>query len=750
MMFFTVNARVLVACALCLAIATVSAQPVPRPADGSAYSTHARPKIGLVLSGGGARGLAHIGFLKELERARVPIDFVAGTSMGAIVGGLYASGMTPTELERRVLAMDWDSMFADRPPREELSLRRKADDQKFSLPFELGMRDGVFRAPIAAVGSSGLERMLKALTHEVPPAIEFDRLPIPFRAVATDLVNGEAVVFDRGNLAEVMRASMSVPAAFAPVEIGGRLLVDGGLVNNLPVDLVRAMGADIVIAVNIGTPLLPREELGSILGVGTQMLNILTEQNVRASLAMLRLNDILVTPDLSLVTAMDFNKGPEAINRGAEAARGVLPLLTVHALPEAIYSSRLQALRAPSQPNKIDAIRVEGGTLVATQTIEAALAANVGAPLDEKRIERDLSWVFGRGDFERLDYRIVNERDRNVLLVSAREKSWGPNFFRFGFGFNSDFNGAGQFSLIGNHTRRWVNSLGAEWRNEVQVGRQQRLSTEFYQPLNVAETFFLAASAERRRRLGEVSVQIEEGLTTRPLAEYASRETRLLLDFGVAFGRYGELRFGPVYEQQLVSPRIGELALPSFRANQSGMQASFTIDQRNSAVFAKSGYRIEATAQKALEALGASASFTRYQWLAEHAFSIGNNTVDLALRGGSVSRSEGLGYPQFELGGFLQLSGLRSGQLRGDRMNFARVKAMRQIGTMPAFGRGIYVGGSLEAGKVYGGATTLEFDRSVFGGSLFLGLDTSIGPLYLGAGRASGRNHSAYLYLGRP
>ncbi len=715
-------------------------------ADQSAH----RPKIGLVLSGGGARGLAHIGVLKELEAARIPIDFVAGTSMGSIVGGLYASGIPPAELERRVLALDWDAMFADRPPREELSLRRKADDQKFSLPFELGMRDGVFRAPIAAVSSSGLERMLKALTREVPSAVDFDQLPIPYRAVATDLVTGEAVVFSRGNLAAVMRASMSVPAAFAPVEIDGRILVDGGLVNNLPVDLVRAMGADIVIAVNIGTPLLPRAELGSILGVGTQMLNILTEQNVRTSLAMLRVNDILVTPDLSLITAMDFSKGTDAINRGAEAARGVLPLLIGYALPESTYASRLQALRSPALPNKIDAIRVEGGTQVGAQTIEAALAANIGAGFDEKQVERDLSWLFGRGDFERLDYRIVTERDRNVLLIDAREKSWGPNFFRFGFGLNTDFNGAGQFSLIGNHTRRWLNSLGAEWRNEVQVGRQQRLSSEFYQPLNSTETLFFSASAERRRRLGEVSVQVENGLTTRPLAEYASRETRLLFDLGIAFGRYGELRLGPVYEKQVVTPRIGELALPSFRADQSGVQASFTVDQRNSAVFAKSGYRIEGAAQKALDAFGATSSFTRYQWLAEYAFSMGANTVDIALRGGSVSRRAGLDYPQFELGGFLQLSGLRSGQLRGDRMKFARLKAMRQIGTLPAFGRGIYLGGSLEAGSMDGGATTLDFNRSVFGASLFLGIDTTVGPLYIGAGRASGGNQSAYLFLGRP
>ena len=220
---------------------------------------HNRPKIGLVLSGGGARGLAHVGVLKELEAARIPIDFVAGTSMGSIIGGLYAAGMTPAELEKRILAMNWDSMFADRPPREELSLRRKSDDLRLSIPLELGMRDGQLRAPRAAVGSTGLENMLKGLTEGMPNSVAFDQLPIPFRAVATDLVTGEAVVFDRGELAAVMRASMSVPAAFAPVEIGGRMLVDGGLVDNLPIDVVRKMGADIVIAVNIGSPLLERD-----------------------------------------------------------------------------------------------------------------------------------------------------------------------------------------------------------------------------------------------------------------------------------------------------------------------------------------------------------------------------------------------------------------------------------------------------------------------------------------------------------
>ena len=256
--FSSATRRALLAllCGMFAWVTITSAQPAATGASQPAAAP--RPKIGLVLSGGGARGLAHVGVLKELEAARIPIDYVAGTSMGSIVGGLYASGMTPAELERRILAMEWDSMFADRPPRDQLSLRRKEDDLRLSIPLEFGMRDGGLRAPRAAVGSSGLETMLKRLTEGVPGDVKFDRMPIPFRAVATDLVSGEAVVFEHGELAAVMRASMSVPAAFAPVEIGGRLLVDGGLVDNLPVDVVRRMGADIVIAVNIGTPLAGR------------------------------------------------------------------------------------------------------------------------------------------------------------------------------------------------------------------------------------------------------------------------------------------------------------------------------------------------------------------------------------------------------------------------------------------------------------------------------------------------------------
>jgi len=711
---------------------------------------HNRPRIGLVLSGGGARGLAHVGVLKELEAARIPIDYVAGTSMGSIIGGLYASGIPPAELERRITAMNWDSMFADRPPRSELSLRRKADDLRLSIPLEFGMRDGELRAPRAAVGSTGLESMLKQLTDGLPNSVQFDQLPIPFRAVATDLVSGEPVVFDRGEMAAVMRASMSVPAAFAPVEIDGRLLVDGGLVDNLPVEVVRKMGADIVIAVNIGTPLLPRESLGSIFGIGMQMLNILTEQNVRTSIASLKPRDVLIVPDLAQVASVDFKLGPEAISRGAEATRGVIALLNSYALSPEAYAAQLVQQRTVAAPSRIDEIRIEGATYASREAIRAQLSVAPEAPFSRQQIERDLAWLAGRGDFERLDYRVVTERDRNVLLVTVQEKPWGPNYFRFGLNLDTDFKGQGEFNFVANHTRRWVNALGAEWRNELQIGRSQRLSTELYQPLLPSETLFASLGAEQRRRVADVSLQGPDGPSSRPIAQFTGVNTRVSLDLGVAFGRYGEFRIGPVYERVNIFPRIGDLAFYGVRAIESGMQSSVVIDQRDSATFARSGYRVEASVHRALRAFGASADFSRYQLQSEYAQTFGENTVDLALKFGGLYSKADTQYPYFELGGFLQLSGLRSGELRADQVSLARAMVFRRVGAMPAFGRGIYVGGSFEVGNVDSPNIARSQSRNLLAGSLFLGLDTSIGPFYIGYGQATRGRKSGYLFLGRP
>jgi NTE family protein len=328
-----VPACLIVAFALGFAL-PAQAQPSPTP-----ETAKPRPKVGLVLSGGGARGLTHIGVLKVLHELRVPIDYIAGTSMGAIVGGLYASGMTPDQMQKQLGAVSWPTLLSDSPERSDVGFRRKEELAAFPLSFEIGYRDGEFLWFKGALSGSNLELFLHELTRNVDDIQDFNKLPIPYRAVATNMVTGKEVIFDSGRLYQAMRASMSVPGMFAPVEIDGRILGDGGLVNNLPVDLVRKMGADIVIAVNIGTPLMSRDQLQSVVGYASQMLNILTEQNVRAQLATLKPTDILISPDLGTLNFIDFAAAPKFVELGEQAAQAVRTQLAALSDSQERYAS---------------------------------------------------------------------------------------------------------------------------------------------------------------------------------------------------------------------------------------------------------------------------------------------------------------------------------------------------------------------------------------------------------------------------
>ncbi|MBI2733699.1 MAG: patatin-like phospholipase family protein [Aquabacterium sp.] len=323
-----------------------------------------RPRIGLVLSGGGARGLAHVGVLKVLERERIPVDVIAGTSMGAIVGGLYASGLSAQEVEAEVRKLDWDNVFASRVGRRELSQRRKEQDFEVSPLIEIGVGPDGLKAPIGSISSRGLESHLRRLTLSARHIKTFDDLPTPFRAVATDMETGQAVILQDGDLATALRSSMSVPGVFAPVEVNGRILGDGGLVNNTPVDVARQLGAQRLIVVNIGTPLARRDTLSSLTGVTAQMINILTEQNVRQSLATLTPQDVLIAPTLEGLTAADFNRAPEFMLLGELQAEAMVLRMQDLKLGEADYAAwKAQRVKRMTPSLPLDFVRFEGTQL---------------------------------------------------------------------------------------------------------------------------------------------------------------------------------------------------------------------------------------------------------------------------------------------------------------------------------------------------------------------------------------------------
>lgn len=707
----------------------------------------ARPKVCLVLSGGGARGAAHIGVIKLLEEMRVPIDCVTGTSMGSLVGAAYATGMSVAEMEAFIASISTELLFKDEPPRQDQPIRRKRDDRSILFGVELGLRDAQILLPKGIVTGIQLETMLRRLTR-VHGYRKFDELPVPYRAVATDLVTGKAVVFSEGELANVMRASMSVPGAIAPAELDGRILVDGGLTNNLPVDVARAMGADVIIAVNLGTPLMKREELGSILGVMGQMINVLTEQNVQSSLASLRPTDILIEPALGAFSATDFDRLPDAVPIGEAAARaaaGKLAALGISTEAFAMLQQRRLAV-PPPELRAIDEIRFQKTARVNAETMKAEMDTRPGEPLDPQVLDRDLRRLYGTGDLEHVNYRIIEEAGRRVLDIDAVEKSWGPNYLRFGLGLGSDLQGDTFFNLAASYRSTWLNSLGAEWRSDAQIGHTSRLATEFYQPLQPRRFMFVAPHAEIERR----TVDLFQGGTR--IARYDVRNSQAGLDIGADLGRYGEIRVGALTGTVKASLDTGpeSLAPPAGRITQGALVARAIVDQLDSANFPRQGFAGAANLFASRRALGADDDYTKWDLDLIGTRSVGRHTLQLAVKAGGAFDTGTLPrYDLFSWGGFLQQSGYPTGAIVGERLTFGRLVYSYKLVNQKLL-EGMYAGFSLEAGRMDRPAVASQLTGVLKSAAVFLALDSPLGPLYLGYGRAVDGNQSGYLYLGRP
>src|SRR5476649_1883194 len=410
-----------------------------------------RPKVALVLSGGGARGFAHIGVLRALQELRVPVDFVVGTSMGSVVGGAYAAGSSVDDLEQLVHRTDWDYVIADRPPRDELTYRRREEDLLLPSRIEFGAKlDGVSLPP-AAAGNEALEL---ALTRVLPHGARdkpVNLLQLPFRSVASDLVTGELVELNDTPLFLAMRASLAVPGVFAPVRVNQRLLVDGGLVRNLPVDVARDMGADIIIAVNVGTPLAQEKELISAVSVAQQMLQILTEQNVQRSLKELRPDDILLAPDLGGIGFLDFARHDRAMKAGEAAVRAMSAQLVRLSLPEAQYASyELKRLSAPvgiDQPVRLAKLEVAPSGRINPKELEVQSGLQVGQMVTGEQAQAAGNQLFGRGDLARVETEIHDDKDGRSVLIKPTEADWARSRLRVGLELTSDFSENNAFEL---------------------------------------------------------------------------------------------------------------------------------------------------------------------------------------------------------------------------------------------------------------------------------------------------------------
>lgn len=722
---------------------TIFASPLPcRPEPGAN-----RPSIGLVLSGGGARGAAHIGVIRVLEELKIPIDCIAGTSMGSIIGGLYASGMSTDTLQRSLLAIDWDDAFNDDPVREHLPFRRKREDRDFLVKSAPGISDrGELKLPSGLVEGQKLELILKKLSLPSDNAEirDFDDLSIPFRAVATDIVTGHEVVLGSGNLAKSMRASMSVPGAFSAVEIDAKLLVDGGMANNLPVSVVREMGADIVIAVDISTPLYNRNEIKNILSITSQLTGFLTNSNSERSRASLTARDFLIVPDLGDIGSADFDRSAEAIPTGQKAAEGMMTELRRLSVSNEQFAAHIASRTQRSTvPQIIEFVRVTNRSKLSDEFLSSQLHIKIGEKLDIPSLEKDINNIYGSGLFETVSYEIIEDDGKTGIVLTATEKSWGPNYLQGGLALEGNFSGTNNFTIATAYTRTAINPSGGEIRSILQLGAERRIFAEWYQPLDFNRRWFVNPIIDlQKRNLNQFS----DGTK---IAEYEVSEYGINLEAGRELGLWGEIRGGLRWSTGTVDLEIGDPSLAGGHFERGEGFLRLSRDTFNNAFFPRHGQTgvIEYLASR--ESLGASSNYEQIRTNFLIAHPLGEK--DSIVFGGTFSTTLDEDAPAQALlrsGGFLRLSGFEENQITGQHLGILRSIYLRRINDFNL--APTYLGASLEFGNTFNDTSDINSDTALVGGSLFIGVDTFIGPVYIGYGMVEGGNDSGFLFLGNP
>ncbi len=702
-----------------------------------------RPRIGLVLGGGGARGVAHVGVLRFLEEMRIPIDCVAGTSMGSIIGGLYASGMTPSDMDRTLKQINWPEVFNDGPPRADLPWRTKQEQRFLLTNAAIGVQGGKIQLPQGLLQGQNLLLLLQELSLPAAEIHDFDRLKVPYRAVATDIATGNPVVLSSGDLAKAMRASMSIPSALAPVELEGKLLVDGGVSDNLPIDVVRKLcRPDVIIAVDVGAPLAPTSELTSVLSITNQLTTILTVRNVEQQVKTLGSKDVLIVPDLKDLGSIDFDRSPEAVIIGYDAAQTKRKALSPLSLSAADYQAYTAALPPTPDPDPpvIDFIRIKNNTRLSDQVIESQLRVQPGDRLDPQELNRNLNIIYGMGDFQEVDYSLVEEDGKTGLIVEAKERYIGTDTLKLGVSFGASLRGESLFTLSAAYTLGQLNSLGGAWRTIAQVGGNIALSTDFYQPLDVDQTYFIDPY---------ISYQAYN-LTLQNLSEYRVYRTNIGVVAGRNLEHWGRLSLGLRYGVGRNDLRIGQSNEDEGEFDDGGYSIRWAADTLDNINFPTSGYYGEVGFYDSRTALGASNDFSTLSVNATKAFTWNRYSVIPRFKlEGKLSGELGI-QDLFLLGGFLNLSGYQFGQLAGQYAALGELIAMYRLdNASAAFTIPIYAGGSLEVGGVWQDISDIDLASLIPAGSLFLGADTPLGPFYLAGGWAKGGNRSLYILLGR-
>lgn len=733
-----------------LVAAAEQAAPTTRAAP-SAFSTNGRPRIGLVLSGGGAKGFAHIGVIEELERRHIPIDAISGTSMGAVVGSMYAIGNDADGIKALASSIDWVTVFSDRQNRQDLTFRRKREVRDILLNARLGVVNGKPALPKGVMGGQRLFATVQEILAPWRATEDFDKLPIPFRAVAANIVTGDAVVMGSGNLSTAVFASMSIPSGFPPVEREGLLLVDGMIADNLPVDVARAMGVDVAIVVDVGEP--PRaspDKINSVVDVISQMQSLLGWESIRRQRASISGRDVLIDPDISGLSVTGFNNYELGIERGRAAAQQAGDRLAGLSVSDAQWATYLAERKARTNPApiRIESVRIVNTSNLPDEIVAPLITTRPGDTLDGAIMARDVARIFALDEFERVDYSIDVAPGANALVVNAKGGRAADKYFMAGMVLGSNFGKSSTFELAVSFTDRDFLGTGAEWRgygrvgNDMlfdvslfkQFGRFQQTGRVFVEPVAYFQKF---------------SALVTQQGSSDSVAALQSLSAGAGVDGGVIFGNWLELRGGVRIGGVNPSDAGGNTGLPPGWSREVDWRVGATIDTLDSVTFPRAGNLVQLQYIDRVSALGGE--FRRNTFTANllKPFSWDRTTILVGGRLGTTSNAINSNLGDFQLGGFLNLSGLQRNSLIGQQLLFGRVVGYHRIGDKsPIFDLPIYLGGSFEAGNVWTRTSDISLGNLRTSVSAFIAADTPIGPAWFAFGQ-SGSNTSVYLVLGR-
>ena len=730
-----------------VAILGMSASQSARTEDAVAATGKKRPRVGLVLAGGGAKGGAHVGVLKVLEELHVPIDCIAGTSMGALVGAGYASGMPAAELERFLVGIDWGKVVGGQGRRDLEPIEQKRDGATYSNNLELGLGPDGLVVPGGLVNTSSIEDLLRSFVASARLESSFDRLPIPYRAVATDMVSGQMVVIKEGDLATAMRASMAIPGAFAPVVTDKYVLSDGGLVRNIPIDVARNLCADVVIVVNLVEPPARREKLQSAIQLFSRTMDVMIEANEQLQLQTIGPNDVRVDVPMGDITTSDFERVPETIPLGESAARKMADALRRYAVPATEYLAwRTKVTSSQQIDARLSGVRFEGLDLVNPDYLATRGEVKAGEVVDTAKISQEAQRMSVLRDFESVGYRLEGDPDAPALVWLPQEKRWGPGYLKVDLGMYASEGGDVTFAIYGKYDRTWLNSSGLESRTEIQLGGENLVSTSLLQPLDTAHRWFVEPRVFWSRSLEDIFRDGER------LARYQFQDTAAQLDFGVNIADVAQARLGYLYDRRSVDVDIGVQLLPETDAEDAGITALFEYDTRDTAFNPTSGLAVAAEYTRSDDALGADRDWERAELGVGLALPLlrRRDVLWLTLAGGSDLGSNLPPDRKFPLGGPGSFPGLELGELRvgsywtastGYRWKFKDIMTLRN--------QAWYLGVQLMAGAVHDRIDNIS-GEDLYGGAVYLAGRTPVGPLTVGVGATTTDSWSLWVAVGRP